>query len=149
MNQSINQSISQSVNQSISQSINQSIADMSEVQAGGRWCCGCQRMHSPTRFVWAPPRQAHHSVAPQRPATSHSPTFHRTSCLCFSVHRAGKYTIFGQVIDGMEVLDRMEKTPNGPGDRPLQVRGSRSCLPSFLSLLHSFVGSFNIPSRTR
>ena len=33
---------------------------------------------------------------------------------------AGKYTIVGQVIDGMEVLDRMEKAPTGPGDRPLQ-----------------------------
>jgi cyclophilin family peptidyl-prolyl cis-trans isomerase len=34
---------------------------------------------------------------------------------------AGKYTIFGQVIDGMDVLDRMEKVPTGPNDRPLQV----------------------------
>ncbi|KAL4443352.1 hypothetical protein ABPG75_011089 [Micractinium tetrahymenae] len=35
-------------------------------------------------------------------------------------HLNGKYTIFGQVIDGMEVLDRMEKVPTGPNDRPLQ-----------------------------
>lgn len=26
-------------------------------------------------------------------------------------HLNGKYTVFGQVIDGMEVLDRMEKVP--------------------------------------
>ncbi|KAK9802024.1 hypothetical protein WJX73_002799 [Symbiochloris irregularis] len=32
----------------------------------------------------------------------------------------GKNTVFGQVIDGMDVLDRMEKLPTGPGDRPLQ-----------------------------
>lgn len=33
---------------------------------------------------------------------------------------AGKYTVFGQVIDGMDVLDRMEKVPVGAGDRPVQ-----------------------------
>jgi len=28
----------------------------------------------------------------------------------------GKYTVFGHVIDGMDVLDRMEKVPTGePG----------------------------------
>ena len=32
----------------------------------------------------------------------------------------GKYTVFGQVIDGLDTLDRMEKVPVGPGDRPLQ-----------------------------
>jgi peptidyl-prolyl cis-trans isomerase-like 3 len=35
-------------------------------------------------------------------------------------HLNGKYTIFGQVIDGFDVLDRMEKVPVGPGDRPKQ-----------------------------
>ena len=34
----------------------------------------------------------------------------------------GKYTVFGNVIDGMEVLDKLEKVPTGAGDRPLQVR---------------------------
>jgi len=33
-------------------------------------------------------------------------------------HLNGKYTIFGKVIDGFEVLDKMEKTPTGPGDKP-------------------------------
>lgn len=33
---------------------------------------------------------------------------------------AGKYTIFGHVIDGMETLDKMERVPGGPNDRPLQ-----------------------------
>ena len=28
------------------------------------------------------------------------------------------YTIFGKVIDGFEVSDKMEKTPTGPGDKP-------------------------------
>ncbi|CAK0785817.1 hypothetical protein CVIRNUC_009029 [Coccomyxa viridis] len=30
----------------------------------------------------------------------------------------GKYTVFGHVIDGMEVLDKMEKVPTGASDRP-------------------------------
>lgn len=33
-------------------------------------------------------------------------------------HLNGKYTVFGQVIDGMEVLDRMEKVPTDEKDRP-------------------------------
>ena len=28
--------------------------------------------------------------------------------------------MFGNVIDGMEVLDKMERVPTGAGDRPLQ-----------------------------
>ena len=35
-----------------------------------------------------------------------------------SLH-AGKYTVFGQIIDGLEVLDRMEKVPSGL--RPIQI----------------------------
>eukprot|EP00884_Botryococcus_braunii_P002905 jgi/Botrbrau1/12615/Bobra.0169s0142.1 len=31
----------------------------------------------------------------------------------------GKYTIFAHVIDGMEVLDKMEKVPTGASDRPI------------------------------
>jgi peptidyl-prolyl cis-trans isomerase-like 3 len=42
-------------------------------------------------------------------------------------HLNGKYTIFGQVIDGMEVLDRMEKVPTGANDRPLQEMKIQSC----------------------
>ena len=33
-------------------------------------------------------------------------------------HLNGKYTIFGKVIDGLDVLDRMEKSPTGSGDKP-------------------------------
>lgn len=33
---------------------------------------------------------------------------------------SGKYTIFGHVIDGMETLDKMEREPVGPNDRPVQ-----------------------------
>ena len=33
---------------------------------------------------------------------------------------AGKYTVFGQVIDGQDVLDKLEKVPTGANDRPLQ-----------------------------
>lgn len=34
-------------------------------------------------------------------------------------HLNNKYTIFGQVIDGFEVLDAMEKAPVGDKNRPL------------------------------
>ena len=35
-------------------------------------------------------------------------------------HLNGKYTVFGHVIDGLEVLDKMERIPTGVGDRPVQ-----------------------------
>lgn len=35
-------------------------------------------------------------------------------------HLDGKYTIIGQVIDGFDVLDKLEKVPTGAGDKPLQ-----------------------------
>ncbi len=34
-------------------------------------------------------------------------------------HLNNKYTIFGQVIDGFEVLDSMEKVPVGKKNKPL------------------------------
>lgn len=41
-------------------------------------------------------------------------------------HLNGLYTIFGRVIHGFEVLDIMEKTQTGPGDRPLaEIRLNR------------------------
>ncbi|KAI3701050.1 hypothetical protein L2E82_45693 [Cichorium intybus] len=41
-------------------------------------------------------------------------------------HLNGLYTIFGKVIHGFEVLDLMEKTPIGAGDRPLaEIRINR------------------------
>ncbi len=35
-------------------------------------------------------------------------------------HLDGKYTVFGRVIHGAEVLDAMERAPVGKGDRPLE-----------------------------
>lgn len=35
-------------------------------------------------------------------------------------HLNGKYTVFGQVIDGMDTLDKMEKVPVDGQDRPKQ-----------------------------
>ncbi len=35
-------------------------------------------------------------------------------------HLNGKYTIFGQVIDGLDTLDKLEKVPVDANDRPKQ-----------------------------
>jgi peptidyl-prolyl cis-trans isomerase-like 3 len=35
-------------------------------------------------------------------------------------HLNGKFTIFGHIIDGMDTLDKIERVPTGPGDKPLQ-----------------------------
>ena len=32
----------------------------------------------------------------------------------------GKHTVFGEVIDGMDVVDAIESTPTGAGDKPLE-----------------------------
>jgi peptidyl-prolyl cis-trans isomerase B (cyclophilin B) len=32
----------------------------------------------------------------------------------------GKHTVFGEVTDGMDVVDKIEATETGPGDRPVQ-----------------------------
>ncbi|CAI7747506.1 unnamed protein product [Closterium sp. NIES-53] len=48
-------------------------------------------------------------------------------------HLNGLYTIFGKVIHGFDVLDLMEKTKTGPGDKPLaEIRINRSRPPAKL-----------------
>ena len=32
----------------------------------------------------------------------------------------GNYTVFGEVVEGLEVVDKIANTPTGPSDRPLQ-----------------------------
>lgn len=36
------------------------------------------------------------------------------------LYNAGKYTIFGHVIDGFDTIDKMERIPTGDRDKPLQ-----------------------------
>lgn len=43
----------------------------------------------------------------------------------------GKYTVFGQVIDGLEVLDRTEKVPSGQARSVMLIAPSLS-LPALL-----------------
>ncbi len=35
-------------------------------------------------------------------------------------HLDGEYTVFGEVVQGFDVLDKIASTPKGPSDRPLQ-----------------------------
>ena len=50
----------------------------------------------------------------------------------------GKYTVFGHVIDGMDVLDRMEKVPTGEswlyGMISLPSKASQRIIANFLKV---------------
>jgi peptidyl-prolyl cis-trans isomerase B (cyclophilin B) len=35
-------------------------------------------------------------------------------------HLDGEYTVFGRVVEGLEVIDKIAAMPTGPGDRPVQ-----------------------------
>ncbi len=41
-------------------------------------------------------------------------------CLARASHLDGQYTVFGQVIDGMDVVDAIGKTKTDRGDRPIE-----------------------------
>lgn len=41
-------------------------------------------------------------------------------CLARREHLDGKYVVFGQVYEGMDVVERIGKVPTGVGDRPLE-----------------------------
>ena len=44
-------------------------------------------------------------------------------CLDYTRTRAldGKYTVFGQVVGGDDIIDKLAATPTGRGDRPLKL----------------------------
>lgn len=51
---------------------------------------------------------------------------------CFRLD--GRHCVFGEVVDGMDVVQKIESTPTGPMDRPRQVGGC--WLLAFFAWLH-------------
>jgi peptidyl-prolyl cis-trans isomerase B (cyclophilin B) len=44
----------------------------------------------------------------------------------------GDYTVFGEVVEGMEVIDKIAATQTGPNDRPVEdVKMKMSLLESY------------------
>lgn len=58
-------------------------------------------------------------IAPSVPCiTASAKSFHSIEVCWCTVHPSDPTAVFGHVIDGLDVLDRMEKVPCDASDRP-------------------------------
>ena len=60
------------------------------------------------------------SEAAAKPASLTSEQRTAYSTVGGTPHLDGQYTVFGEVVSGMNVVDSIEKVPTGPQDRPRQ-----------------------------
>ena len=64
-------------------------------------------------------------------------------------HLDGSYTVFGRVVEGMDIVDRIQQTPTDPNDRPVQnlrIRKASIVAPHWqtMGMKNAFDGYFKV-----